>query len=767
MTTKAEIAKKIDKAVFPGEQGGPHVNVFAGLALTFKLAQTKQFKQLQAQTIKNAVAMADQFTKRGLRVPFGGTNCHMLNVDCSSIVGEDGTKLSGDQAARILDIVGVVVNRNTIPGDKSAAAPSGIRLGTPWITQRGFNEKQSRQLADIIADVLLACAPHAVDTVRKGKQRRAKVDFKVFNDARLKIRKLAMGSGIDFKPTKTGYPHFYYIDDKATTGVFELSGSRIRQVLDYVASSDLSALKKGKTQVTSIATPKGTIKGLLKNVDNTTYQLSVPVKDASVVGTWLRDLSDGYTSFHLDGSKDFSTRRVPGPFAVSEVKAKLAATNPPLQSEVKPWFVGVSSNVKEEALPPFAWNEVEGELKRTALNQTHRDLGGRMVPFAGWEMPVVYTSIFEEHLATRQAAGLFDVSHMGVYDVRGADAASFLDSVCGNDCGGLMPGESLYTHFLTPDADVIDDTLVYRRGFDNFLVVVNASNDDKDRTWLESVRDGAVKIDNARPWARAYGYNAEIRNLRDPKAGDAMRVDIALQGPKSRDTLLAMGVDDATRARIMKLKRTELCDANVGGFDLIVSRTGYTGEKMAFELFVHPESAVAFWNGLLKVGEQFGVKPIGLGARDSLRTEAGLPLYGHEMGLGSGLDTPSATRPAIRDLGVAEGGFGSYVKTYKPWFIGREAFVAREKERKGAVVRFTFDEQRTRMAHNGDPVVNADGKQIGFVTSCAIDSARFITGQAFVELAYAKEGTVIGVNQGGNTDRPAGLAKVVSRFAKL
>ncbi|MDP1779545.1 MAG: serine hydroxymethyltransferase, partial [Anaerolineales bacterium] len=172
MTTDAAIAKKIDKAVFPGEQGGPHVNVFAGLALTFKLAQTPQFKKLQAQTIKNAVAMADQFTKRGFRVPFGGTNCHMLNVDVTSVVGEDGTQLSGDQAARILDIVGVVVNRNTIPGDKNSADPSGIRLGTPWITQRGFNEKTTRELADVMADVLEACAPHSVDTVKKGKQRR-------------------------------------------------------------------------------------------------------------------------------------------------------------------------------------------------------------------------------------------------------------------------------------------------------------------------------------------------------------------------------------------------------------------------------------------------------------------------------------------------------------------------------------------------------------------------------------------------------------------
>ena len=767
MTTDAGIAKKIDKAVFPGEQGGPHVNVFAALALTFKLTQTKQFKQLQAQTLKNAKAMADPFTKRGLRVPGGGTDTHLVNVDCTSIVGEDGTKLSGDQASRILDIAGVVVNRNTIPGDKNAMDPSGIRLGTPWISQRGFNEKMTRELADIMADVLLSCAPHSVDTVRKGRQRRAKVDFNVLNVAKLKVRKLTEKAGIDFKYKKSGYPHFYFVDDKSTTGVFELSGQRVRQMLDFAVSSDLSALTKGKVQTTEISTPKGKIKGTLKNVDGMTYQLSVPAKNASVVATWLRDLSDGYTSFNVDGVKDFSARRMPGPFVVEEIKKKAETRKAEEgRGEDKAWFVGAGSTSAKEALPPFAWNESEGELKKTALNQVHRDLGGRMVPFAGWEMPVVYTSIYEEHLATRQAAGLFDVSHMGVYDVRGADAASFLDAVCGNDCGGLQPGASLYTHFLTPDADVLDDTLVYRRGWDDYLVVVNASNDDKDRAWLESVRDGKVRIDNARPFARTFGYQAEIRNLRDAKAGDAMRVDIALQGPKSKDILFAMGVDTETRTQVGKLKRTELCNAVIGGFDLIVSRTGYTGEKMAFELFVHPERAVDFWNTILKVGESFGVKPIGLGARDSLRTEAGLPLYGHEMGKGSRPER-SDSGDEGRDLGVAEGGFGSYVKTYKPWFIGRDAFVAREKERKGVVVRFTFDEQRTRMAHNGDPVVSANGERIGFVTSCAIDGARFITGQAYVDLAYAKEGAPIGIHQGGVMDRPAGMAKVVSRFAKL
>jgi glycine hydroxymethyltransferase len=762
-TTQPDIAKKLDKAVFPGEQGGPHVHIFAALALTFKLARTPLFKKLQAQTIKNAQAMVDQFQKRGLRVPFGGTDSHMLNVDVTSIKGPDGTALSGDQAARILDVAGIVVNRNTIPGDKNALAPSGIRIGTPWITQRGFDAVKSRQVADIMADVLLACAPHSVDTPHKGRQRRAKLDFNVLNAARLRVRALAAAAGLDFKPGKHGYPHFHYIDDKFPGGVLEISGGRARQVLNYALSSDLSALKPGKSQATQIATPKGNFRGAVTRVDANTFRLSLPPANAAIAATWLRDLSDGYTSFDLDGGADYSAVRMPGPFIVAASSRKVAVVRGAANaiSADKPWYVGVGSAGGHTARLGFNWIEPpEGEAKFTALHETHKSMGAKMVPFAGWDMPVWYTSVVEEHLATRQAAGLFDVSHMGVYDVRGPDAASFLDAVCGNDCGGLHPGESLYTHFLTPDADVVDDTLVYRRGGEDYLVVVNASNDDKDRTWLESVRDGKVRIDNARPWARTFGYEARIRNLRDSEAGKDMRVDIALQGPKSRDILLAMGVDDKTRARILALKRTELCDGVVGGFDLILSRTGYTGEKMAFELFVHPERSVDFWNAILKAGEPFGAKAIGLGARDSLRTEAGLPLYGHEMGLGSG-------KMGARDLGVAEGGFGSYVKVYKPWFIGRQAYVAREAERKGVVVRFRFDEPRVRMAHNGDPVVDKDGKSLGWVTSCAVDAERFLTGQAYLLLSHTAEGTPIFIHQGAVMDRPPSPAKVVSRFAKL
>jgi glycine hydroxymethyltransferase len=777
LTTDPALSKKIDKAVFPGEQGGPHVHIFAALALTFKIARSKEFKKLQQLTVRNAIAISERLKERGFRIPFGGTNTHMLNLDCTVVKAPDGTTLSGDQAARILDLVGIVTNRNTIPGDKNSRDPSGIRLGTPWITQRGFNEARSRQLADIIADVLLAAAPHSVDTPHQGRVRRAKAPFNVLEDARLRVRNLAESAGIDFKASQHSYPHFYYLDDqpkqKDGVTVLDISGPRTRQVLDYALSSDLSALPSGKSQPTRLVTPKGNITATLTCLSPENYRLSLPAEQASLAAAWLRNLSDGYTSFDLFGKPDFSARRMPGPTVVKESKHKGAQAQGQAEWNDKPWYIGIAGGTGK-TLPDFAWQEpADPGLRRTPLYESHKALGAKVIPFAGWEMPVWYTSVVEEHLATRQAAGLFDVAHMGVYQVEGKDAATFLDTVCSNDVGGLLPGESLYSHFLTPDADVIDDTLVYRRELDKFLVVVNASNDDKDRTWLESVRDGKVKIDNARPWARTYGYQAIIRNLRDPKAGKDMRIDIALQGPKSRDILLAMGVSASDRRRIMALKRTQLCDAIVGGFDLIVSRTGYTGEKMAFELFVHPDRALDFWNDVLKVGQKFGVKPIGLGARDSLRTEAGLPLYGHEMGLGSG--------KGQRDLGVAEGGFGSYVKTYKPWFIGCQAYLEREQQRKGVVARFRFTEKGVRMAHNGDPVLDKRGKVIGWVTSCAVDAEGFLTGQAFVELRSAEEGTPIFIFQGAPEkpgQAPASMktgdktvlptaAVVLSRFPKL
>lgn len=782
LTTDASLARKIDRAVFPGEQGGPHVNVFAAMALTFKLAQTEQFRQLQQQVVRNCQALTDGLKQRGLRIPYGGTNTHLTNLDCRTVVGEDGARLSGDQAARILDIAGLVTNRNTIPGDVSAASPSGVRLGTPWVTQRGLKEAEMLRIANIIADIFATITPYHLEG-RRGSLSRAKVDFDALEKARLEVRELAESAGIDFEPASHGYPHFYYLD-KVAKGkdewlVYDLSGERVRQFLDYAVSCDLSGLKPGSSAATCIHTPKGTVEGALTCVSADLYRLSVPAWSAGLAAAWLRDLSDGYVAFDVgDKAGHGLERKLPGPVVVMESAAEpvkldcKAEPQPVVRGSEKPYYIQIPEG-SGEALPSFEWQEKEQPLRRTPLYELHQQLGAKLIPFAGWEMPVWYTSVVEEHLATRQAAGLFDVAHMGVYQVEGPEAAPFLDSVCANDIGVLGIGESCYTHFLTPDNEVIDDTLVYRRDTQKYLIVVNASNDDKDWAWLNAVKQGTVRVDNRRPWAKAYGRGAVLRNLRDPNEGADMRVDIALQGPKSREILLALGCDEATRRRVMALKRTELCEARLGGFDLVVSRTGYTGEKMAFELFVHPERAAELFKTLLDIGAIAGLKPVGLGARDSLRTEAGLPLYGHEMGAGSGERGES-------DLGVAEAGFGSYVKTYKPWFIGREAYLANEARRKGEVVRFRFIEKGVRMAHKGDPVMDKRGKVIGWVTSCAVDSEGFLTGQAFIDLKYSQEGNPIYIYQSapasaGKAPAELGLgdkttlptpAIVLSRFPK-
>lgn len=736
LTFDERMSRDIDRAVFPGEQGGPHVNSYAAMAVAFKLDATEQFRKLQRQILTNCTALCNRLRERGLRIPYGGTNTHLMNLACNTIVGSDGVGLSGDMASRILDIAGIVVNRNTIPGDESAADPSGIRIGTPWITQRGFKEAEVSQLADIMADVLLACKPHGRPGAG-GTIRRAKVDFAVLEQAKMGVRALAENAGIDFNPSNHGYPHFYYLDDQPKGkdwSVLDLSGDRVRLFLCYALTSDVEALKENESQATRLYLPEGAVDGSLTCLNAYLYRLTVPGDKGGLVAAWLRDLSDGYVAFDADVQ-----RKLPGLTEVEESKEKPVLLAPDhLVIATKPFFVGISEVKdlpKAEALPSFTWEEKEAPLRRTPVFETHKRLGAKLIGFAGWEMPVWYSSVLDEHLAVRQKAGLFDVAHMGVYQVEGPDAASFLDSVVANDATYLTVGESCYTHFLDPDGNVIDDLLIYRRAKEKILVVVNASNDDKDWAWLNAVKDGKVKVDNRLPWARAFGRNAILRNLRDPKESADMRVDIALQGPQARNILMALGCDEETRCSIRYLKRTRLTEVELGGFDLIVSRTGYTGEKFAYELFVHPDRADNLFNALLEVGRDFGIKPCGLGARDSLRTEAGLPLYGHEMG-------------GELNLGVAEAGFGSYIKPYKPWFVGRDAFIEREKNRKGELVRFCFDEKGVRMAHLGDPVVDKRGRVVGTVTSCAVDEEGYLTGQAFVEAKSAEKGTLLYIYQG-------------------
>ena len=212
-------------------------------------------------------------------------------------------------------------------------------------------------------------------------------------------------------------------------------------------------------------------------------------------------------------------------------------------------------------------------------------------------------------------------------------------------------------------------------------------------------------IDEERPDAKIQ-HPVQLRDLRDPQHGDDCRVDMPLQGPRATDILLELCDDPALAKRIKGLPWAGLTQGTIAGLDLIISRTGYTGERVAYELFVHPDKAPELWNALLKAGEPMGIKPCGLAARDSTRTEAGLPLHGHELA-------------GELNLNPGDAGFGSYAKLWKPFFVGRAAFIAHEQERDHIVARFRMNEKGVRRPDSGDPVLDKRGKVIGTVTSCA------------------------------------------------
>jgi glycine hydroxymethyltransferase len=400
-----------------------------------------------------------------------------------------------------------------------------------------------------------------------------------------------------------------------------------------------------------------------------------------------------------------------------------------------PYFVGYANLDpvrSQEELPSFHWQEPDDvPLQRTPLYEWHKANTRKVIPFAGWEMPVWYTGVLDEHNAVRKAAGLFDVAHMGVFEISGPCATEFLDMVCSNYVRWFGPGESFYSYLMDETGAVLDDLMIYQRSKDVYLAVVNAANADKDWAWLNAVNQGQILIDQDRPDLRVL-RPANIRNLKDPACEQDMRVDLALQGPTSLTILQSMTDDPRLAGRLARVPKTGLLECTLAGFDLVLARTGYTGEDIGYEIFVHPDRALAFWERVLAAGKPYGLQPCGLAARDSTRTEAGLPLYGHEL----------AGPFAISPTGA---GFGSYVKLHKPYFIGRTAYMKAERMRKMEIARFRMDARGVRMPKTGDPVVNRRGRAIGWVTSAAVDVDGRILGLAYIEERYHRQGTGLGI----------------------
>ena len=277
-------------------------------------------------------------------------------------------------------------------------------------------------------------------------------------------------------------------------------------------------------------------------------------------------------------------------------------------------------------------------LKRTVLFDSYAEYGGKTIDFGGWELPVQFSSIKAEHEAVRTKAGLFDVSHMGEVLVTGEGALSFLQKMVTNDVSKLKDGQAQYTAMCYENGGTVDDLLIYKRGDNNYLLVVNASNIDKDLEWMNSHATDDVKIEDA---SSSYAL-------------------LALQGPIAQKVLQTLTDEPLADIKFFRFKE----NVDISGHQVLVSRTGYTGED-GFEIYGSPEAIVALWSVILKAGESEGVVPAGLGARDTLRFEAGLPLYGQELS---------------KDISPLETGLGFVVKVNKEEdFFGKEVLVAQKE----------------------------------------------------------------------------------------
>jgi len=352
--------------------------------------------------------------------------------------------------------------------------------------------------------------------------------------------------------------------------------------------------------------------------------------------------------------------------------------------------------------------------KKTPLNSRHRSSGAKMVPFGGWEMPLEYSSIAEEHMAVRTSAGLFDVSHMGEIEIAGKDALAAVQAVSANDASRLQVGQAQYSVLLTPQGTIVDDLLVSRLAATHFLLVVNAGNIQKDYAWIA-------------------GHIAA--------AGDAVAVDassryalLALQGPRALEILQPL-----TDVDLAAMKYYRFAHGEVASVRATVSRTGYTGED-GFEIFVPPPSADRAWQAILQTGRSAGVIPCGLGARDTLRLEAGMRLYGN--------DIDETTTPLEADLGWTIG-------WRKDDFIGAAAL----REQKAAGVRRKiagFEMIDPGIARHGHDVYigGTDAAPVGKVTSgTQTPYLKKAIGMAYLPVEHATPGAQFDVDIRGRRAR--------------
>jgi len=316
---------------------------------------------------------------------------------------------------------------------------------------------------------------------------------------------------------------------------------------------------------------------------------------------------------------------------------------------------------------------VSNGLKRTALHEVHLELGARMGSFAGFEMPLWYKGIKDEHLCVRSAVGIFDLSHMGEIFIRGRQAFDLVQHITCNDIRRIGDGQCQYSPLPTPEGGVVDDMIAYQINPEEYMLVVNASNIEKDFAWIN----------------KQNNFDCEVEDLSDAHSL------VAVQGPMTNDLLKEFGLKTIKSQKAFTFRRTKL-----KGKRITVAGTGYTGER-GFELIVKNDDALWLWQSLLAAGESLGVQPIGLGARDTLRLEMGYSLYGHEL---------------TDEISVLEANLNWTVK-FGPQFLGREVLLKQKEEGLKRIVTGVVMEDKKGAPRHSAPVYSKEGKEIGIVTS--------------------------------------------------
>ncbi len=341
-------------------------------------------------------------------------------------------------------------------------------------------------------------------------------------------------------------------------------------------------------------------------------------------------------------------------------------------------------------------------LRKTSLFETHKKLGAKIIEFGPWLMPLYYTAIIDEHNTVRNKVGLFDVSHMGEFSIRGKDALAFIQRLITNDTSHLNNNQALYTPMCNNKGTIIDDLLIYKFSDKYFMLVVNASNIEKDYRWIEGV-------------VRRFDKDVILKNISDETSL------LALQGPKAEEALQKL-----TNLDLSQIKHYWFQEKRIDKIQAIISRTGYTGED-GFEIYLKPEHAIKVWNRILEIGKEEEIKPVGLGARDTLRIECAMLLYGNDM---DETRTPLETNIAWT------------VKFNKKDFIGKEALLKQKEEGiKQRLIGFELLE-RGVPRHNHPILKNKE--KIGTVTSGSFSpTLKKGIGLGYVKTDFSKEGTEI------------------------